>query len=120
MLKIFSMKSTRMLNKNYKERKYLEVPPKTVAGENKVSGDVITNIQICRITYKGSKKGIKINCLLYSKYCAMQYTFNLHDSINYYLHCIDKKLSLREAFPRMHKITQELVSDSKTRYSPRM
>lgn len=50
------MKSTRMLNKNYEERKYLKVPPKTVTRENKVSGDVIINIQICRITDKGSKK----------------------------------------------------------------
>lgn len=120
MLNIFSMKSTRMLNKNYKGRKYLEVSQKTVAGDNKVSGDVITNIQICRITDKGSEKGTKINCLLYSKYCAMQYTFNLHNSINYYLHFIEKKLSLREAYPRMHKIAQELVSESKTRYSPQM
>lgn len=114
MLKIFSMKSTKMLNKNYKERKYLGVSPKTVAGDNKVSGDVIANVQIFRITDKGSKKGTKINCLLYSKYCVMQYTFNLHDSINYYLHFIDKKLSFREVYPRMHKITQELLSDSKT------
>lgn len=112
------MKSTRMLNKNYKERKYLEVSPKTVAGDNKVSA-VLTNIQICRITDKGSEKGPKISCFLYSKYCAMQYTFNLHNSINYYLHFIDKKLSLRVAYPRMRKIAQELVSDSKTHYSPR-
>ena len=51
-----------MLNKNSKERKYLEVLAKAVAGDNKVSGNVIISVQICQITDKTElKKDTKIN-----------------------------------------------------------
>lgn len=35
MFKVFPMKSMRVLNKNYKERKYLEFLPKIVSGGNR-------------------------------------------------------------------------------------
>lgn len=51
-----------MLNKKYKEKKYLEVSSKIMAGGNKVSGDVITNRKMGKLTdEKGVEKGTKTN-----------------------------------------------------------